>query len=234
MSRLLSTFQLDLRLQQRYGFYYAAAFVTVVWIVVVRFLPAWTLDQALPFIVFMDLGVVGFFFIAGMVLFEKGEQTLSAIVVTPLRFWEYLASKLTTLTLLALVISLILVVVTVGLGFNLLLFVLGVITLSVVTLLIGFISVSPYDSISSYIIPAQLFLIPLGLPAFHYFGVWTSPIFYLIPTQGPLLLLKGAFESIGTWQVIYSISYPALWTGALVWLARRAFDRYIVARDGGR
>ncbi len=64
--------------------------------------------------------------------------------------------------------------------------------------------------------------------------MWTSPIFYLIPTQGSLLLLKGAFESIETWQVIYSILYPTLWTGALVWLARRAFDRYIVVRDGGR
>jgi fluoroquinolone transport system permease protein len=234
MSRLLTAVQLDLRLQQRYGFYYAAAFVTLVWIAIVRFLPAWTLSLAMPFIIFTDLATVGFFFIAGTVLFEKGEQTLFAVVVTPLRFWEYLTSKLATLTLLAIVISLIVVVAGYGLGFNLLLLVLGVALLSLITLLLGFIAVSPFNSISSFIIPSQVFLLPLGLPLIHYFGWWPNPIFYLIPTQGSLLLLRSAFESIETWQMIYAVVYQLLWVSVLTWVAGRTFDRYVVAGEGGR
>ena len=48
-----------------------------------------------PYILLGDTCIIGFFFIAGTVFFEKQERTLSAIVSTPLRFSEYLAAKLT-------------------------------------------------------------------------------------------------------------------------------------------
>lgn len=231
MSRLLSTLQLDLRLQQRYGFYYAAAFITLVWIVLLKGLPASALDIAIPFIIFADLGVVGFYFIAGMVLFEKGERTLFALVVTPLRFWEYLVSKLTTLTLIAIAISLIVTITSYGLGANLLLLILGVILTSLIALLVGFISVSPYNSISTYILPSQLYFLVMNLPLIDYFGWWKHPMFYLIPTQGSLLLLRSAFESIAIWQIFYAIAYQLIWVGILAWVAHQVFDRYIVARQ---
>ncbi|MGB3635622.1 MAG: hypothetical protein WA982_16385, partial [Rubrobacteraceae bacterium] len=79
MSRFASTVRLDLLLQKRYGFFYAGAFVTVVWVALLLPLPDSLLDLAVPLIVFTDLAVVGFFFIAGMVLFEKGEETLFAL-----------------------------------------------------------------------------------------------------------------------------------------------------------
>ena len=41
--------------------------------------------------------IIGFFFIAGTVFFEKQERTLGAVISTPLRFWEYLSAKLTLL-----------------------------------------------------------------------------------------------------------------------------------------
>jgi fluoroquinolone transport system permease protein len=232
MNRMFSTTLLDLRLQQRYNFFYAAAFVTLVWIVVLRLFPAGMLDLVVPFIIFVDLGVIGFYFIAGMILFEKGEHTLEALVVTPLRFREYLSAKLATLTLLALVVSLVVVVSAYGFGFNLLLLLLGTALTSLIGLLVGFISVAPYRAISAYLLPSQLYFLPFNLPIIDYFGWWESPLFYLIPTQGSLLLLRGAFEPIATWQIVYAIGYQALWIGLLVWVARRMFDRYIVGRQG--
>jgi fluoroquinolone transport system permease protein len=232
MSRLLSTTLLDLRLQQRYNFFYAAVFVTLIWIVVLRLFPAGMLDLVVPFIIFVDLGVIGFYFIAGMILFEKGEHTLEALVVTPLRFREYLSAKLATLTLLALVVSLVVVVSAYGFGFNLLLLLLGTALTSLIGLLVGFISVAPYRAISAYLLPSQLYFLPFNLPIIDYFGWWESPLFYLIPTQGSLLLLRGAFEPIATWQIVYAIGYQALWIGLLAWVARRMFDRYIVGRQG--
>ena len=231
MKRLSSALQLDLRLQKRYGLYYAGAFVTLVWIVILRQLPAWTLDIAVPFVIFTDLGVIGFYFIAGMLLFEKGEQTLLAIVVSPLRFGEYLTSKLVTLTLLAAVASLVVVVVTYGVGFNLILLMLGVALMSLLALLIGFISVSPFTSISDYIIPSVFYVMVMYLPLIDYFGWWQSWVFYLIPFQGALLLLKGAFWPVETWQIVYAVLYQLLWAVILVRLARWAFDRYIVGNQ---
>ena len=170
-----------------------------------------------------------------MVLFEKGEATLFALISTPLRFREYLASKLLTLTALAMVISLVVAMAGYGLDFNPVLFMLGVVLASLISALVGFITVAPFGSISSYLVPSSLVLTPLGLPVFHFLGLWQSPIFYLFPTQGALLLLGGAFvpDSLAVWQVAYALVYGSIWIAGLAFLAHRAFDRYIVARKGG-
>ncbi|MCL6610558.1 MAG: ABC transporter permease [Peptococcaceae bacterium] len=234
MTRLMSVIRHDFRLQKRYGLYYAGAFVAAVWILLIRQMPPGILDIAVPLVVFTDLGIVGFYFIAGMILFEKGENTLSAVVVTPLRFAEYLASKLVTLTVLALVVTLAVVVVSYGPGFDMFRLIPGVVLASLTALLVSFIAVSPFESISSYILPSQLYLLVMNLPLLHYFGYWKSPLFYLIPTHASLLLIRSAFSPVETWELIYSVIYQVIWVGILSWLARRAFDRHIVAeRRGG-
>lgn len=234
MSRFVSTVRLDLLQQLRYGFYYAAGFVTLLWIALLYSLPETVAEVAVTFVVFTDLAAVGYVFIAGTVLFEKGEKTLFALLSTPLRFREYLASKLATLTALALVMSLVVIGAGYGFGFDLTLLVLGVFFTSLISLLVGFIFVAPFDSISEYLIPGQLPTLVLVAPLVHFFGIWESPIFYLIPTQGSLLLLGGAFgiTQLFAWQIVYAVLYQLLWVAGLALLARRVFDRYIVARGG--
>ena len=109
MSRLLATMGTDLRLQHRNGFYYAVAFVLILFAILVSQLPAFDWTRWLPPLVFGNLVMVSFFFVGGLVLLEKGEGTLEAQVVTPLRVGEYLGSKIATLALLSLVENLIIV-----------------------------------------------------------------------------------------------------------------------------
>lgn len=234
MSRLVSTVRLDLLQQYRYGIYFAAGFVTLLWIALLYSLPEAVEEFAVTFIVFTDLSAVGYVFIAGMVLFEKGEKTLFALLVTPLRFREYLASKLATLTVLAVVMVLAVITGGYGFGFNPALLVLGVLFTSLISLLVGFIFVAPFDSISEYLIPGQLPTIVLVAPLVHFFGILPSPIFYLIPTQGSLLLLGGAFgiTQPSAWQFAYAVLYQLFWVAGLALLARRVFDRYIAAGIG--
>jgi fluoroquinolone transport system permease protein len=232
--RLLPALRLDVLAQKRYGFYYAAVFVTLVWVALLYPLPDAILDLAVPLVIFADLAVIGYYFVAGIVLFEKGEDTLSALVTTPLRFREYLASKLATLTGLAVMISLVVALAGSGFDFDPILLLAGVILISLVSLLVGFITVAPFASISDYLIPSSLVITVLGLPIFHFLGFLTSPLFYLLPTQGPMLLLGGAFDpGLDAWQVAYAVFYPLLWVFGLCLVARRAFDRYVVERRGG-
>ncbi len=234
MSRLTSTLGLDLLLQLRYGFYYAAAFVTPFWIAMLLPLPDSALKIAVPLVVFAELAIIGYYFIAGMVLFEKGERTLYALVCTPLRFGEYLVSKLTTLTMMAVVSSLVVVVAGYGIGFELALFVPSVMFISLIALLVGFISVLPFDSITRYLLPSQPPLAVMSLPLIPFLDLWQSPAFYLIPTHGALLLLSGAFGtvSLAAWQILYAALYQFLWVCILIFGARLAFDRYVVRRGG--
>lgn len=230
MSRFGSALRLNLLLQLRYGFYYAAAFVVVLWAVLLVPLPRSTMAVATPLVVFAELAVIGYYFIAGMVLFEKGERTLYALVPTPLRFSEYLGSKLATLTLLALAASLAVVAAGYGTGFDVVLLILGVALISLVSLLAGFVTVLPFGSISRYLIPSQLPLTVMALPLVPFLGVWQSPVFYLLPTHGALLLLGAAFGAVGlqAWQLLYAVLYGLLWVCLLYLSARPAFDRYVV------
>ena len=234
MKRFIFALRLDALLQLRYGFYYAAAFVTLLWIALLYSLPSAALEVAVPFVVFADLAVAGYVFIASAVLFEKGERTIFALVSTPLRFWEYLASKLATLTALAVIMSLVVVATGYGVGFNAPSLVLGVIFTSLISLLVGFIVVSPFDSISAYLIPGQLPAMILVAPLAYLFGLWESPLFYLMPTHGSLLLLSDAFGTLqlSSWQLSYAVLYQLLWVVGLALLARRAFDRYVVPKGG--
>ena len=234
MIRLRRAARLDLRLQVRYGFYYAAAFVTLFWVAMLYPLPVSTMEFAMPLVIFGELAVIGYYFVAGMILFEKGERTLSAVVVSPLRFGEYLASKLATLTTMATVSSLILVLVAYGTGFDAALLISGVVLISLISVLAGFISVLPFDHVTRYLIPSQLPLALMSVPLIPFLGIWQSPLFYLFPTHGPLILLGGAFgkNPLNAGQLFYTISYPLLCTLILTFAARKTFERYVVG--GGR
>jgi fluoroquinolone transport system permease protein len=67
--------------------------VAALWVVLLRLLPPTPRAVAAPLVVFGDLAVVGYFFVGGMVLFEKAEGTLSALSVSPLRPGHYLAGR---------------------------------------------------------------------------------------------------------------------------------------------
>jgi fluoroquinolone transport system permease protein len=102
----------------------------------------------------------------------------------------------------------------------------------VVNLLVGVFAVAPYDSISRFMIPSQFYVVILYLPLIPFFGWWRSPVFYLIPTNGSLLLLQGAFGSIQPWQLAYAVAYQLLWLLLLAVMVRRRFLRHMAGRGG--
>ena len=235
MHRLAATVRLDLRLQMRNGFYYAVAFVLACWFVLLTILPpAIDWGYLLPAVVFGNLVMVNFYFVAGLVLLEKNEGTLEAQVVTPLADWEYLASKTVTLAALSLVEQVVIVWSAHGAGFAGGPLVAGIVLAAILYTLTGFVLVARYRSINEYLFPSVFFTLVLSLPMLHYFGVWDTWLLYLHPFTAPLVLLAAAFRPIPSWQWAYGVLYSAVWAGLLLLAGRQAFDRYIVAREGSR
>lgn len=234
MSRLASTVRWDLVNQWRQGFWYAALFVIALWAVVLLALPRTATELFLPFIIFFDLSIFGFYFMAGMLFLEKGDGVLEALVVSPLRSREYLMAKAATLAFLAVVVSVAVVLIGHGPAVNWLLFVPAVALNSWLLILIGFILAARYDSVTDFLIPSILYMIPSQLPALWYFGIWESPLLYLVPTMPSMLLLAAAFEPIAGWQIVYSLVYLSAACVAVTWWAERAFLRFVVRSEGGK
>jgi fluoroquinolone transport system permease protein len=240
--RLLSTVWCDIRLQFRNGFYYATAFVTIAYALLISRLNSSRagFDLAMLFPIFvLDSMVIGtFYFVAGLVLLEKSDGTLEAQVVSPLRPVEYLASKVITLTLLMVAQYLVLTILFAGLSLGMLAFIAGVGLASTMYILTGFISVARYTSISEYLVPSIPYTGFLLLPLATYvlgLGQGTTLLTYLMyfhPLEAPLKLLQVAFMTVDIWQLAYGVLYSALWIYLLGRLGLRSFARFVVAKAG--
>jgi fluoroquinolone transport system permease protein len=238
MKRLLATMQTDLRLQLRNGFYIAAAFVVVVFVILLRQLPEASRSLGIPMLIYGNVLINGFLFVAGLVLLEKGEGTLEAQVVTPLRTGEYLASKIITLTLLSLVESALIVLLAIGLDVGWLALLAGVVLLTPLMVLAGFLLVSRYDTLNEFMFPAVGAIAVLSLPLLPAFGllegllndVWV----YVMPVEPSWLLLQAAVAPIESWQLVYGLLAGVLWVAISFLLAQRAFYRFVIMKQGAR
>ncbi|MTI47736.1 MAG: ABC transporter permease [Firmicutes bacterium] len=232
MIRTLKSIKGDIFLQFNYGFYLVYTIVTIMYIFLLNFLPEEALIVIVPFIIFSDPSVLGFFFISGLVLLEKGEGVLEYLIITPLQVKEYIISKLVSLTFLSLITSIIIEFFSFGKNINYPIFLVGITLTSFLFILIGFIAVSRFPTINKYLLSSVGYIIVLCLPLIGYFGIFKSRLFYLFPTQASLLLISGAFKGIDTWQLIYSILYLLVWIAATFKIANISFYKYIILKKG--
>ncbi len=235
MTRLANAARLELILQVRQRFLHAAVFSGLIWLAVLLPLSPGLRPVAEPYVLAGDTTIIGFFFIAGTVFFERQERTLSAIISTPLRFTEYLFAKLVVLLAVSLSIAVVVVSIVHGLAYHAGPMILGVALGTLLMLLVGFTTSLPFASISDWFLAATVPLAVLNLPVLYLSGVWPNPVLYLLPTQGPLLLLGSAFDqvSLTPWQAGYAVVYPVVCLAGFWWAAKVLFGRYVVARSGG-
>lgn len=75
MNRFANAIRLELTLQRRQGFLYAAIFSGLIWLSVLLPMSRSLRAVAEPYVLLGDTCIIGFFFVAGTVFFEKQERT---------------------------------------------------------------------------------------------------------------------------------------------------------------
>lgn len=219
----------DVHLQIGYGFYAIYAAITALYVVALRFVPDPFSTTLLSFVLVSDPAVLGFYFIAALVLVEKHEGVLDALVVSPIGVDGYLLSKVASLTLLAVGASALVVLFGHDGTFDPAVLLAGIVLTSAFFVLLGFVAVARFDSINRYFLSAAVYGTVLYAPLFGHFGVLESPLFYLFPAQPSLVLVHGAFVGIEGWETAYAVSYLSAGSAGGYLLARRAFRERIVA-----
>lgn len=100
MKRLGSLLRWDATLQARHHVFTANAVSTLALCGLVALIPPASLTPPLAsFVLFADPALIGLSFVGAVVLMERGARVNQALGVTPLRPWEYVASKALVLTL---------------------------------------------------------------------------------------------------------------------------------------
>ncbi len=234
MSRLSVTLRLDVQLQARNKVYLiiAVAALGLAFALRALFTPG-QLHFFMPLVALSGVSLTTFFLVGVLLLLERGEGTLDVVLVSPLRPGEYLASKLLTVTGLALVESVLIAGIAYGLGFSFPWFVLAVLLRAGLVAAVGVAVGVRYRSITHFLLPAVALTVAFDLPVLWYLELWPSPLFYLWPTLPSLLLAKAAFLPVDPLQRVYACVYGVLAVGAAVFWAWRALDRFVVRGELG-
>jgi fluoroquinolone transport system permease protein len=189
-------------------------------------------------LLFFDPAIIGIMFVGALVLFEKSENVLQALVITPMKTDDYLLSKITSLTILSIISAAIFITlmnIFNNVGFNIIYLALGIILTSILLILVGFIFVSRLKSINEYLLAMVILFLGLTFPPMlHLSGLYENIIFYLWPTQAAFTIFTAVFNSasLEVWEIVYGVGYQIFWIGLLYYFARRAFYKHIVSKGG--
>lgn len=216
MNRLRAALALEWTIEWRYRIPAVALVVTTVWTVVLLAMPAPLARGAGPLILTIDTATFGSFFIAALVLFERGEGAFAALTVNPLRFGEYLGAKIAILTGLSVLSA---VPIALAARANIAMVLLGVTLLSVLFLSLNFALVVRHRSLTGFLTVAPLLLAPLiAAPLAHLSGVADHPLLYVVPTTAAADVIRADLDPA-------ALGYLLLAIVATAWLAGWRFAR---------
>lgn len=202
----------DMRQLHRFGILYAYATVIAMYILVLtqwgQYFPNW-----LPaLIIYTDPAVVGFFFIGGLALLEKSENTRTALSVTPISAANYFWGKTLPLTGLALVATLV-ISFFLPAETNHFMLAISVVLMSAQFLGIGLFAAFRFKSVTSYLIGAAGYLVPIILPAGFAFIADMPLIAQFWPPAAQLRLILIATQAAPTPDLL---SQSILWAITLL------------------
>ncbi len=180
------------------------------------------IETLLTILVFTDPVVTALLFAAVIVLFEKDQQTLIAIKVSPLPLAAFLISKALTLSALATLCGWLMAAIAYGLHFNHGIFLAGVfltaLVFSLAGLWLGMIS-SNFNNFLAKVVGIMIFL---GIPFISMFG-FDYPWLYVFPSKATLLLIEGAFSGLSILNLLYGVLYLLALTFATYRLTLKTF-----------
>lgn len=222
----------DLVLQIRQGFWFAALFALLPGLGILLSISQTQADFILPAILFFDVSIAGTLFMAGVFFFEKRERSIYGLAVTPIQTWQWLASKLISLTLICMAMTLVLVVLKKGYAVSWGLLLIATVCGGVLFSLFGFILVVPFEKFLNFFTAFAPFFLVMELPGLIFFGI-EHPLYWAIPTHSTLLLMRGAFGAVSMTTFWIALGVQLVWIAACFVGCLWAFHRYVVDRREG-
>lgn len=232
MSVFFHLLRLDVMLQIRSGFWIAAVFIMLPWLGVLWPLTQERANFVTPAMIFLDISLTGTMLMAGSYFFQRREGSLYALVISPMKTWHWIGSKVVSLTAICMVMCVILVALKSGLSASWGPILLACLCINVQFALLGFLLAVPFEKFTSFLVANSLVFGLLEVPALAFFNIET-PLYWLWPSHPSLLLLRGAFQGAPVLHMLGYLAAQLAWTALFAWLSLRWFHRYISARQGG-
>ncbi|MDD2263205.1 MAG: ABC transporter permease [Clostridia bacterium] len=229
--RLLHAVWADIRFQFKQGFYLVYVLITVMYLIILSFLPEDILSVGLPLVVFSDPSVLGLFFIGGIIMLEKMQGVLSVLVVSPLRTIEYILSKVISLAFVSVLAAFAITGFSNYGNVNWLLVFLSTVLTSAIFTLCGIMITAGCNTVNQYMIKTVPYMLLLILPCFSLIGFPYSDLFTIIPSVAALRLMLGAYSGIPLYEAVGLIIYLVGMNYLFLRWAIRVFENKIIYQD---
>ncbi|MCP1103718.1 fluoroquinolone transport system permease protein [Aequitasia blattaphilus] len=192
----------DMRFQIKYGFYFLYVTFSVVYIMLLLVFPEAWREKAASVMIYSDPAALGLFFMGAIVLLEKSERVLNALAVSPVTTIEYILSKVLSLAVISVLVSLVLAVVADSNNIPMLL--LSVALTSGIFTLLGLIVATRISSLNGYLMATVPVEIICFVPPLIYL-FYPADILRFYPLSSSMALITGSTHGAG-----YDIAILAL------------------------
>lgn len=160
-----------------------------------------------------------------MMLLERGEGSLAALSVSPLRPWRYLLARAFTVSIVSSAQMLLLALIAYDGAFSIALLFAGLVSVAAIASLSAFIVVAPFNALYSFMLPMIGWILLLGAPAYGALMGWDRLWLSWHPTAPSLALLESAFAGPSIGAVAYGVVGAAAWLAVMALLALAALRR---------
>ncbi|MEA4982420.1 MAG: hypothetical protein VB066_06845 [Paludibacter sp.] len=229
--RLLNAVWADMRFQMKQGFYLVYVMITIMYLIILSFLPQKILSFAMPLVVFSDPSVLGLFFIGGILMLEKIQGVLTVLVVSPLRTIEYILSKVISLALVSVLVAFAITGFSSYEDVNWLLLFLSTILTSGIFTMCGIMINAGCQSVNQYMLKTIPYMLLFVLPCFSLIGFPYSWLFTLVPSVAALRLMLGAYIGISWYEATGLVVYLAGMNYLFLRWTIRVFENKIIYQD---
>lgn len=226
--RILNALRADMKFQFKQGFYFVYVFLTILYMIIIRQIPADYNSLAVPIVIFSDPSFIGFFFIGGIVMLEKVQGILQYLVVTPLRPREYLISKIISLGLVAEAAGFAIAFVTFIGDFNWIVLFIGIFLTSTFFTLYGFLVAGNCNSINQYFIKMIPYMLVIVFPTLLYIPYPDVWIINMLPSIAGFNLVYGAFNGISLAVLLGNTAYLVVFNLLMLMVVEKYFTKKIV------
>lgn len=186
----------DMKFQARYGIYFLYGFLTILYIIVLSAFPqSWKINAS-AILIYSDPAAMGLFFMGAIILLEKSQRVNLAISVSPIRALEYVASKVISLGVIALLVAVVLAIVANSKNIPMVL--LGTVLSSILFTLVGIIIATRIGSLNQFMIATVPFEIITFVPAIlHIWRITPAAMGMYPPNVCMDLVLGRTFSRMG-------------------------------------
>ncbi len=237
--RLSKLIKWDLFFQLKYGIFYVALILMATYLTLAYFIPTKFVHVFFSIAFLTDFGVSSFIFVCAMIYFEKGQGTINAITVTPIKTREYILSKIISLTTTILIIGMIFVIGTSyfkDLDVNYIFVLLAGLNTCLFFILLGIIIATYYKSFTDMLLPMGLVFLILFIPLLSYVNVdsikFLNYIYWIWPTFSLIKILEGAYLDVNVLTIIISLIYLIIINYILYKYAIKRFNKSFLGRSG--